>query len=265
FAGHTAGINSLAAGLGERGALLVSGSEDKTARLWDTRTSKAICGIIGFEEEVVAADFAGDNSIVIASGAYISIYDQRYVSMVHNSQNREATYVCRGDSGESEIQAISTRGDFVAFVDEDGFPGVLDITDPEPFAGKSARFLGDAHDAMAACICFHPEEPYIATGGFDCQVRVWDVASERVVERSTASLHANDTHVEANANNSTFNPPFVYAIDFMPWLVNTQDESGGGCEQMMVVSGHADGRIMCTGKNTAVCWTGCHNYSITAL
>ncbi|KAJ1790345.1 hypothetical protein LPJ59_005181, partial [Coemansia sp. RSA 2399] len=272
FTGHKAGITSLAAGYGNRGPLLVSGSEDKTSRLWDTRSGKAICGVVGFEKEVVAADFVGDSSIAIASGASISLYDQRYIGTVHNARNSGAVYVCKDDSGESEIQAISTRGDFVAFVDDDGRLGVFDITDPEMLTGKSVRFSSDGHDAMAACVCFHPEEPVVATGAFDRQVCVWDVASEKVIRRSVARPIAESAqHVGAGAPGATtsnmVNPPFVYALDFVPGFAYADDvpNKEEDREQWMVVSGHADGRIMCTGAKSAVCWTDCHSYSITAL
>ncbi|KAJ2388741.1 hypothetical protein GGI23_005992 [Coemansia sp. RSA 2559] len=198
----------------------------------------------------MAADFVGDISIAIASGTSMSLYDQRYIGIVHNARNSGAVYVCKGDSGESEIQAISTRGDFVAFVDDGGRLGVFDITDPEMLTGKSARFSNDGHDAMAACVCFHPEEPVVATGAFDQQVCVWDVASEKVIRRSVARPIVESTrHAGADAQGATtsnmVNPPFVYALDFVPGFAaaddvpNTEDH-----EQWMVVSGHADGRII---------------------
>ncbi|KAJ2857284.1 hypothetical protein GGI22_003553, partial [Coemansia erecta] len=245
----------------------VADGPDATLEALDT-----VCGIVGFEEEVMAADFVGDISIAIASGTSMSLYDQRYIGIVHNARNSGAVYVCKGDSGESEIQAISTRGDFVAFVDDGGRVGVFDITDPEMLTGKSARFSNDGHDAMAACVCFHPEEPVVATGAFDRQVCVWDVASEKVIRRSVARpiVESAQQHVGADAQEATtsnmVNPPFVYALDFVPGFADADDvPNTEDHEQWMVVSGHADGRIMCTGERSAVCWTGCHSYSITAL
>ncbi|KAJ1903299.1 hypothetical protein LPJ81_003135, partial [Coemansia sp. IMI 209127] len=192
-----------------------------------------------------------DSSIAIASGASISLYDQRYIGTVHNARNSGAVYVCKDDSGESEIQAISTRGDFVAFVDDDGRLGVFDITDPEMLTGKSVRFSSDGHDAMAACVCFHPEEPVVATGAFDRQVCVWDVASEKVIRRSVARPIAESAqHVGAGAPGATtsnmVNPPFVYALDFVPGFAYADDvpNKEEDREQWMVVSGHADGRII---------------------
>ncbi|KAJ2543427.1 hypothetical protein EV175_005979, partial [Coemansia sp. RSA 1933] len=269
----------LAAGYGNRGSLLVSGSEDKTSRLWDTRSGKAICGIVGFEEEVVAADFVGDSSVAVASGASLFIYDHRYISTVHSSQSCRTVYANRCDNGDGEIQAISTRGDFVAFVDDNGCLSVFDITDSEAFSEKSARLSGNddgAHNMAVACVCFHPEEPVIATGAFDRQVRVWDVASERVIRSSVAGLaavsaqHVGEESSQGAVATNMVNPPFVYALDFVPNYSDADGESNTeeeeGREKWMVVSGHADGRIMCTGaKSTAVCWTGCHSYSITAL
>ena len=52
LSGHEAGINCMA--LSEDGSVLASGSEDKTARLWSTRTNKCECiGILRGHEEYI--------------------------------------------------------------------------------------------------------------------------------------------------------------------------------------------------------------------
>ncbi|KAJ2738661.1 hypothetical protein H4R23_000997 [Coemansia sp. Cherry 401B] len=99
---------------------------------------------------------------------------------------------------------MSIRGDFIAYVDEDGHLGICDITDPE----TSIRFAG-THDALASCVCLHPEEAIVATGGIDQQVLVWDIASEHIVD--SFKVLAEDTEAK-----QLVNPPFVYAVDFVP-------------------------------------------------
>ena len=56
--GHTAGINSVA--LGPDGKLLASGSDDKTIRLWDLTTGKAIVTFVGHSAPILSLSLSGD-------------------------------------------------------------------------------------------------------------------------------------------------------------------------------------------------------------
>ncbi|KAI8325294.1 WD40 repeat-like protein [Martensiomyces pterosporus] len=235
--GHRAKVTCLAAGYDARGGLLVSGSEDKTCRLWDSRTNKAVSGILGFASDITAVDFAGANGLVAACDSAIYVYDQRSMGVVASATKAAVSAVAVA----AEIQAISTRGDFIAYVDEDGQLGVFDCSEEvlAEFAGK--------HDALAACVAFHPQNPEIASGGFDRQALVWDMAGESVKRKYSAS-------VENVSSGKSINPPFVYALDFSPM--------GDGA----LITGHADGRIMCfKDEAPTICWLDCHSYSISAL
>ncbi|KAJ2765863.1 hypothetical protein IWQ56_003931, partial [Coemansia nantahalensis] len=228
------------AGDGGRDGLLLSGSDDGSCRLWDVRTSRAVSGIAGYASGINAVGFVGAHSLIVACGADIGVYDQRALGLV--SRAAGAAAVVKNVYGESEIQAASTRGDFVAYVDEDGRLGVCDVTDP----ADSTRFTG-AHDGLAACVAFHPESATVATGGFDRRVLVWDVACE-----TSSTLMCASPEYDPGTTRLV-NPPFVYALDYAP-----NDEG-------TVISGHADGRLMCSSDAGTTSWMGCHDYSVSAL
>ncbi|KAJ2420729.1 hypothetical protein GGF41_004140 [Coemansia sp. RSA 2531] len=188
--------------------MLLSGSDDQTCRLWDTRSGKTVRCIRGFTDEITAVTFAGEHNFVAASGSNIYVYDQRALEVV--SQGPEAA-VCRfANIDDGEVQALSARGDFVAFVDDNGRLGVCDITD-DPLASAPVHFAG-GHGALAGCVCIHPELPVIASGGFDCQVLLWDMASET----TTGSFVADSSDMCDETRRQMFNPPFAYALDFAP-------------------------------------------------
>ncbi|KAJ2851243.1 glycogenin glucosyltransferase [Coemansia brasiliensis] len=229
------------AGGSDQDMLLLSGSDDQTCRIWDTRTGRAIHGITNFAEEITAVGFVSENCLAIASGSAVNIYDQRSLAIVVQSHNTLAEIKQPANGGE--IQGLSARGDFVAWVDEDGYMSICDITDPNHLV----RF-SNPHEALASCVCFHPEEPILATGGFDQMVVVWDVASEARI----SSFKPPTVNEDSSNAKHMINPPFVYSVDFAP------------TEEYMVVSGHADGKIMCSRESGSFSLQG-HNYSVSAL
>ncbi|KAI7833157.1 WD40-repeat-containing domain protein [Kickxella alabastrina] len=253
FKGHRSGITALTAGWDSRSTLLLSGSDDGTVRLWDARIGKSICAVIGFpvDEDISISGigFVGDHELVAACGPSISIYDHRALKVVNQTRSAAMVVIDNG----SEIQALSTRGDFAAFVDEDGSLGVCDTSDVAPSVDK---FSGN-HDALASCVGFHPDRPEIASGGFDQQVFVWDMAEECVANKADAGAAMDVDEPVGLGEQRLVNPPFVYSLDY--WSV---DEAAEG---RMLASGHADGSVMCIRNDAVFCWSECHDYSISAL
>ncbi|KAJ1931859.1 hypothetical protein FBU59_006571, partial [Linderina macrospora] len=216
--------------------VLFSGSEDKTVRIWDHRTSRAVKGIRGFASEITALQPINDHDLVVASDTALLIYDCRALGVVAQA-SEYATHVNVGS-----VEAIATRGDFVAFVNDDGHLSVFDCDEE-----TVTKFSG-AHDTMASCVAFHPDDPKIASGGFDMHMFVWDMASETVVHRIPPTPGTGET-------GNSVNPPFVYALQFAP------------VEGTPIVAGYANGSIMSFEETTgrSVCWLDCHAYSISDL
>jgi WD40 repeat protein len=63
--GHTGAISSLA--FDRTGALLVSGSTDSTARIWNVRTGTLVHALIGHKLAVTSATFSPDGKLVLTS------------------------------------------------------------------------------------------------------------------------------------------------------------------------------------------------------
>ncbi|KAJ2000069.1 hypothetical protein GGI04_004304 [Coemansia thaxteri] len=189
--------------------------------------------------------------MVASNGPHMSVYDQRAAGVVSHTDS--PALISRFTTSGSEVQALSARGDFVAFVDEDGHAGVCDIAD-DP--SVSLSLFAGGHDALAGCVVLHPEMPVMASGGFDCQMLVWDLASETTTSAFLAgSVSGADSPI---ISQQLINPPFCYALDFAP--------ADTGVNQLMrVVSGHADGRLLCLSDEAVLCWPDCHRYSISAL
>ncbi|KAJ1837135.1 WD repeat-containing protein 53, partial [Coemansia sp. RSA 2703] len=247
---HCDRITALAAGTCNCEALLLSGSDDGTVALWDTRDSSAIGVIDGFilgddDSGITGVAFASDFSLVVSYGSHVSVLDRRKLT---RHIQRPAVELVDFDN-ECDVEALSTRGDFVALVDEEGMTGVFDTTDSSIAIDK---FAG-AHEALASCVAIHPEQPEIATGGFDQKVHFWDMAEEALINGVDANVVSN----QASNQKQLVNPPFVYALDY--WNIDNNVST------RMLASGHADGGIMCIDGDLAKFWPDCHGYSISAL
>ncbi|KAJ2887683.1 hypothetical protein IWW38_005088, partial [Coemansia aciculifera] len=212
----------------------------------------AVRCIRGFAEEITAVEFAGEHSLVAASGSSIFVYDQRKLDLISHAVDSATSSFA--SNGGGEVQALSARGDFVAFVDDDGCLAVCDITDDSLSSNTVVPFSG-GHDALAGCVCMHPDEPVVASGGFDSKVLLWDMASETTTKTFVAD--ASNTVHDTETGRQLVNPPFVYTLDFVPGA-----DDG---HALQFVSGHADGRLMCVGGETTFSWSSCHGYSISAL
>ncbi|KAJ2778501.1 WD repeat-containing protein 53 [Coemansia interrupta] len=247
---HRDRITALAAGTSSCETLLLSGSDDGTVALWDMRYNATIGAVGGFDlgEEysgITGVGFASDFSLVVSYGSHVSVLDRRKIG---GHSQRPAVELADIDNG-FDVEALSTRGDFVALVDAEGMASVFDVTD----SGISVDRYDGAHDALASCVAIHPEQPEIATGGFDQKVRFWDMAEEAQIDEMDANVVSNQT----TSQKQLVNPPFVYTLDY--W--NTETDSS----TRMLASGHADGGIMCIDGESARFWPECHGYSISAL
>ncbi len=99
---HTAGINCTA--LSEDGSILATGSEDKTARLWSTKTPQCECiGILKGHEDYINAVLIEDTFVLTGSAdKTIRKWDMNTCDCV---------FVFRGHN--SLINRIICTGDFV--------------------------------------------------------------------------------------------------------------------------------------------------------
>lgn len=66
--GHRGSIHSMA--LDVSGSRLLTGSADKTARIWDLRTGSTLAELVGHEELISDASFSPDGSLVMTASAF---------------------------------------------------------------------------------------------------------------------------------------------------------------------------------------------------
>ena len=161
-------------------ALLASGSDDRTVRLWHTtgRKSSRIKGI-GHEKAVNAVAFSPTGT-VFASGA-----DDRSVRVWNVEKNICITGLS-GHTGAVTGLAYSPAEPLLASCAEDGAIRLWHVRDH-----KLLGTLGP-HDGPATDVAFSADGALLAAGGADRRVRLWamDAGAER---REVAAIEVSDS------------------------------------------------------------------------
>ncbi|MEI6043467.1 MAG: NB-ARC domain-containing protein [Chloroflexota bacterium] len=186
--GHTAPINSVAFSLDGKFAL--TGSSDRTVRLWDTATGKLINS---FEEHALnvncVAFFPDGKQIGVGSSAKIYLWDittGKLVPEVNVKINKDE------DNKKSDLYslAISPNGKSILV----GFYGEAHLISLEN--GDSTIFTGQR--GYIRGVAFFPDGKRIVTGAGDGTIWVWDTKSGeklKTFEGHTDAIRSLDTNI----------------------------------------------------------------------
>jgi len=242
--GHADAVNCLDAMPGR--PLLLSGSDDGTARIWDMRTLQCV---LGFENgksrdpvSSVAVSASAEHLLYAASGPAVLVFDLRMPAAEHPLMALVQDSVVSEHTLSFDISQISIHpsGSRLAAIDEGGDVSIVDISGTNPT--QAVHRLENKHEALGSCVCWStaPERSSaILTGGFDMKVMMHrlDVQLLRQVGspvtlamntrlRSRPSPRANAASFFDKARKGapvsgiagvdghpTINPPFVHALD----------------------------------------------------
>jgi WD40 repeat protein len=206
--GHKECINCIDSTTSSRN-LIASGSDDKSVRLWDIRTNKAIkCVVQCFESSVEAVKFSvsNDNILFAASSNSLFNFDLRKDGIIIKSPVSVTT-----DAATDEINtiAVSMSGDFVAVGDDSGVATILETNNLKSY--KPKRLNG--HNSLVNAIAFSPVNPNgFVTGGFDCLLSTWDLDNPNSPK---SSVNMAKLTLCTESTTKSINPPFVQNLSYI--------------------------------------------------
>ncbi len=161
--------------IGGYGKLLVSGSKDKTVRVWDVERGKVCHILIGHEDEVTSVTISGDGKL-LASGSKdktVCVWD------VESGKKRHRL------TGHEEWVwdvTLSTDGKWLASGSRDNRIQVWD-------SGEHVRIL-TGHNYFVNSVTFSPDGKILASAGsLDETILLWDVQRGKLLRGLTEHKH----------------------------------------------------------------------------
>ncbi len=159
--GHTEAVND--AQFSPDGALIVTASVDKTARVWDANTGQQVGILQGHTDGLRRARFSPDGTLIATASA-----DK--TARVWDAKTFQPRALLQHDAAVNDLK-FSSDGKFLATASEDGTAHLWD-----PSTGGE-RFVLRGHTKGVAALDFSRDGTRLVTLSKDNTARVWDTSN----------------------------------------------------------------------------------------
>lgn len=158
--GHQDGVWSVA--LSPRGHILVTGSWDKTIKVWNVATGQLLRTLMGHQEAVWSVAVAADGKTLVSgsSDQQIKIWNLRKGQLIHT---------LTGHSNWVAAVALSPDGKLVASGSSDKTIKVWSLK-----SGELIHTL-QGHCYAVTCIAFSPDGKTLVSGSGDKTLKIWSM------------------------------------------------------------------------------------------
>jgi small GTP-binding protein len=175
--GHDKDVTSVA--ISTDGKLIVSGSNDKTMRIWETESGKCLRVIKGYLGRVWGVSISTDNKLIVSGS------DDRTIR-IWETESGNCLRVLKGHSDSILSVSISTDGKLIASGSRDRTVRIW-----ETESGNCLRVL-KGHSGFVFGVGIPTDNKLIVSGSDDRTVRIWETESGnclRVLKGHSDSIH----------------------------------------------------------------------------
>ncbi|KAK8898879.1 hypothetical protein M9Y10_001171 [Tritrichomonas musculus] len=147
--------------------LLISGSNDKTARIWSLTEKKCLTVLLGHTAKVAAVKFVPNTDTVLTASNDIKLWRP------NDSEFEQKSALSTVIAHEEIVNAlaVSVDGKFVCSGASDKLAKLWRLENDQIYEHKTLR----GHRRGVNCIAFSPVEKLVVTGSIDNSIRIWSV------------------------------------------------------------------------------------------
>lgn len=184
--GHTSTVNTVA--FSPDGSVLASGGNDNSVRLWDLKTRKERRSLADHTAAVRSIAFSPDGKL-LASGS-----DDKTTRLYDLPAGTKHGQPLAGHYDYVLSVAFSPDSTRLANASKDKTIQVYDLRTEEVLGEQLARTekgkLFGAHESAVNSAAFSPDDRFLVTSSEDKAVRLWDVASRKLVTELPGMKHS---------------------------------------------------------------------------
>ena len=154
------------------GNQIVSGDNDGNLIIWDV-SGKKVASLHSHSSTLISSDFSAKESKVLLgfSNGEIRLYDlQRYVASKYNAHTRAVNDI-----------AWTSSGQYIGLVSNDSMGSIWKLEGVH--LSRIAMLSG--HGSSIYSAVWSPDERYLATGGYNSPIIVWDRMGVKIREHTT--------------------------------------------------------------------------------
>jgi WD40 repeat protein len=218
--GHSGWVVSVA--YSPDGKHIVSGSNDKTVRIWDAETGAAVCDpLLGHSGRVDSVAYSPDGKHIVSGSGDKTV-------RIWNAETGAA--VCDpppGHSGWVVSVAYSPDGKHIVSGSNDK---TVRIWNAETGAAVCDPLLG--HSSCVYSVAYSPDGKHIVSGSGDNTVRIWDADTSDAREGTHVKLLSSFLH-PSTPQNQTASPPLMSSSRLTRWLCPRSGWIGCGTNTLL--------------------------------
>ena len=166
------------------GDMFITGSYDRTSKLWDTETGKEILTFTGHQNIVYCLAFNNPFGDRVATGSFDK------TAKIWDTSSGECLSTLKGHTGEIVCLTFDPHASTLATGSMDTSARIWDVE-----TGQEVRAL-TGHSGEVISLNYAAEGDLVVTGSFDATAKVWDL-------RIGKTINTLDEHT-AELSNATF-------------------------------------------------------------